>query len=745
MEETKYTIAQANSKLDKNGKFTEDLVSCRQNLNFILAKPENVDYIDVSPKQLVSVAASLIPFLENDDANRALMGSNMMRQAVPLMKPEAPLVGTGIESDVALDSGVTIVAKRDGIVDKIDGKRIVIKASEEKDFSKSGVDIYNLQKFKRSNQNTCINQKPLVRVGDKVKSGDIIADGPSTRIGELALGKNVTVAFMPWQGYNFEDSILISERCVTDDVFTSIHIEEFEVMARDTKLGEEDITRDIPNVNEEALKNLDESGIVYIGAEVKPGDILVGKVTPKGDSASGPEEKLLRSIFGEKAIDVTDTSLRMPSGSGGTVVDVRVFNRHGIEKDERSIIIERSEIESVQQDKLVEVEILERSIKQSASSILSGLKNDKKIKNLDVGEVIDQSKINNILINDIFKIVVKDNKALEAMNKLRDQYNSANLDIQNRFEDKVLKIRQGDDLLPSVMKMVKVFVAMKRRLRPGDKMSGRHGNKGVVSKIVPVEDMPYMESGQPVDIVLNPLGVPSRMNVGQILETHLGWACSELGNKLKVLINKMHKKVEKNDEIKKILTTVYGDDLYNKTIDKLTKSEFVDYIENMQNGFQIATPVFDGAKEFDVTSMLKTSGLPESGQTFLWDGRTGEKFDRSVTVGTIYMLKLHHLVEDKIHARSTGPYSLVTQQPLGGKAQNGGQRFGEMEVWALEAYGASYTLQEILTVKSDDVAGRVKVYETIVKGEENFESGIPESFNVLVKEIKSLALNVELN
>ncbi len=745
MEETKYTIAQANSKLDKNGKFTEELVSCRQNLNFILAKPENVDYVDVSPKQLVSVAASLIPFLENDDANRALMGSNMMRQAVPLMKPEAPLVGTGIESDVALDSGVTIVAKRDGIVDKIDGKRIVIKASEEKDFSKSGVDIYNLQKFKRSNQNTCINQKPLVRVGDKVKSGDIIADGPSTKIGELALGKNVTVAFMPWQGYNFEDSILISERCVTDDVFTSIHIEEYEVMARDTKLGEEDITRDIPNVNEEALKNLDESGIVYIGAEVKPGDILVGKVTPKGDSASGPEEKLLRSIFGEKAIDVIDTSLKMPSGSGGTVVDVRVFNRHGIEKDERSILIERSEIESVQQDRLVEEEILHRSIKQRASSILSGLKNDKKVKNLDAGEVIDEANIKELTINDLFKLSVNDSKASDAMEKLRDQYNSANLDIQNRFEDKVLKIQQGDDLLPSVMKMVKVFVAMKRRLRPGDKMSGRHGNKGVVSKIVPVEDMPYMESGQPVDIVLNPLGVPSRMNVGQILETHLGWACSEIGNKLKTLINQYNNKNEKHDEVKKLLTNVYGGDFYSRTINKLSNSEFSDYIENMKSGIPIATPVFDGAKEADVTSMLNSAGLPGSGQTFLWDGRTGEKFDRAVTVGTIYMLKLHHLVEDKIHARSTGPYSLVTQQPLGGKAQNGGQRFGEMEVWALEAYGASYTLQEILTVKSDDVAGRVKVYETIVKGEENFESGIPESFNVLVKEIKSLALNVELN
>jgi len=745
MEETKYTIAQANSVINKNGKFTEQLVSCRQNLNFILSKPENIDYIDVSPKQLVSVAASLIPFLENDDANRALMGSNMMRQAVPLLKPEAPLVGTGIESDVALDSGVTIVAKRNGVVDKIDGKRIVIKASDEQDYSQSGVDIYNLQKFKRSNQNTCINQKPLVRVGDKVKSGDIIADGPSTKIGELALGKNVTVAFMPWQGYNFEDSILISERCVTDDVFTSIHIEEYEVMARDTKLGEEDITRDIPNVNEESLKNLDESGVVYIGAEVKPGDILVGKVTPKGDSASGPEEKLLRSIFGEKAIDVTDTSLKMPSGSGGIVVDVRVFNRHGIEKDERSITIERAEIDSVQEDKKVEEEILERSIKQRASSILTGSVLIAKIKDFNKGEKLDEDKINKLPVSDLFKISIDNNKKLETLSQLKDQYNSAKKDIQDRFEDKVLKIRQGDDLLPSVMKMVKVFVAIKRRLRPGDKMSGRHGNKGVVSKIVPVEDMPYRENGKPVDIVLNPLGVPSRMNVGQILETHLGWSCTELGEKLKDLINKNQKIIEKNDKIKSFLKLIYGNESYEENIDNLNSSEFLDLCENIQNGVPISTPVFDGAKEHDVTKMLELASLPKSGQTYLWDGRTGERFDRPVTVGTIYMLKLHHLVEDKIHARSTGPYSLVTQQPLGGKAQLGGQRFGEMEVWALEAYGASYTLQEILTVKSDDVAGRVKVYETIVKGEENFESGIPESFNVLVKEIKSLALNVELN
>ncbi len=745
MEETKFTIAQANSVLDKNGKFIEELVSSRANLDFILSKPENIDYIDVSPKQLVSVAASLIPFLENDDANRALMGSNMMRQAVPLLKPEAPLVGTGIESDVALDSGVTIVAKRDGTVDKIDGKRIVIKASNEKDYSQSGVDIYNLQKFKRSNQNTCINQKPLVRVGDKVKLGDIIADGPSTKTGELALGKNVTVAFMPWQGYNFEDSILISERCVTDDVFTSIHIEEYEVMARDTKLGEEDITRDIPNINEEALKNLDESGIVYIGAEVKPGDILVGKVTPKGDSASGPEEKLLRSIFGEKAIDVTDTSLKMPSGSGGIVVDVRVFNRHGIDKDERSITIERAEIESVQQDKNVEEEILERSIKQRASTILINTKLIKKVKSFEAGTSLTEEIIFNLTVAELFRISVEDKSKTEALLQLRSQYENAKTDIQDRFEDKVLKIRQGDDLLPSVMKMVKVFVAIKRRLRPGDKMSGRHGNKGVVSKIVPVEDMPYRENGKPVDIVLNPLGVPSRMNVGQILETHLGWSCKELGEQLTDLINKNQKKIEKEEKISKFLKSVYGDEIYSENIDTLTNSEFKDLCENIQSGVPISTPVFDGAKENDVTKMLDLAKLPNSGQTTLWDGRTGEKFDRPVTVGIIYMLKLHHLVEDKIHARSTGPYSLVTQQPLGGKAQLGGQRFGEMEVWALEAYGASYTLQEILTVKSDDVAGRVKVYETIVKGEENFESGIPESFNVLVKEIKSLALNVELN
>jgi len=560
-------------------------------------------------------------------------------------------------------------------------------------------------------------------------------------LGELALGRNVTVAFMPWLGYNFEDSILISERCVTDDVFTSIHIEEHEVMSRDTKLGTEEITRDIPNVSEEALRNLDESGIVYIGAEVKPYDILAGKVTPKGDTPTGPEEKLLRSIFGEKAVDVIDTSLRLPAGSDGIVVDVKVFNRHGIEKDERSIAIERFEIEMIQEDKTVEEEILERNTKQRVAQIIksSGI-NEKII----VDEEIEKKEIEQMSLNNLFKKSLKSDSKNESLLKLIDQYNKVKLDIKERFEDKVEKIRQGDELLPSVMKMVKVFVAVKRRLRPGDKMSGRHGNKGVISKIVPVEDMPYMKNGKPVDIVLNPLGVPSRMNVGQILETHLGWSCSELGENLKKLVNENQKKTNLVESVVSLLKSIYGIDFYDKTINNLSSVEFNDLCENLIKGVPISTPVFDGANEKNVTDMLKLANLPTSGQTMLWNGRTGEKFDRPVTVGTIYMLKLHHLVEDKIHARSTGPYSLVTQQPLGGKSQLGGQRFGEMEVWALEAYGASYTLQEILTVKSDDVAGRVKVYETIVKGEENFQSGVPESFNVLVKEIKSLGLNIEL-
>jgi DNA-directed RNA polymerase subunit beta len=742
IEEEKFTIAQANSPINKERNFEEELVSCRKNLNFLLSNRENIDYIDVSPKQLVSVAAALIPFLENDDANRALMGSNMMRQAVPLLKPESPLVGTGMERDVALDSGVTIVAKRNGEVDKIDGKRIVVKASDDKDLSQSGVDIYNLSKFKRSNQNTCINQKPLVKVGDVIKAGDIIADGPATKLGELALGKNVTVAFMPWQGYNFEDSILISERCVTDDVFTSIHIEEYEAMARDTKLGAEEITRDIPNVSEESLRNLDESGIVYVGAEVKPSDILVGKVTPKSETSSSPEEKLLRSIFGEKATDVRDSSLKLPSGSAGVVIDVRVFNRHGIEKDERSIAIERSEIELVQEDKKVEEEILIRNIKSRAIEILKNKSINKPYKNLNENEPLKDDFLNELSLREIWKLSFSENSINLNLQKLKKQFDDANEDIKLRFEDKVIKIKQGDDLLPTVMKVVKVFVAVKRRLMPGDKMAGRHGNKGVVSKIVPVEDMPYMESGKPVDIVLNPLGVPSRMNVGQILETHLGWSCSELGDQIKTLLKNFENTVE---EIKKKLKAIYGDKYYDEVVSKLNKKELFELVENISNGVPIATPVFDGASTTNITDMLGLAKLPNSGQTTLWDGISGEKFDRPVTVGIIYMLKLNHLVEDKIHARSTGPYSLVTQQPLGGKAQLGGQRFGEMEVWALEAYGASYTLQEILTVKSDDVAGRTKVYETIVKGNNNFESGVPESFNVLIKEIRALGLNIELN
>jgi len=744
IEEEKYTIAQANTKMDEKGNFLEELVSCRKSLNFILSKPDSVEYIDVSPKQLVSVAASLIPFLENDDANRALMGSNMMRQAVPLIKPESPLVGTGIEKDVALDSGVTIVAKRDGKVDKIDGKRIVVKAFE-KDLSKSGVDIYNLFKFQKSNQNTTINQKPLVKVGDIIKEGDIIADGPATKLGELALGKNVTVAFMPWLGYNFEDSILISERCVTDDVFTSVHIEEYEIMTRDTKLGTEEITRDIPNISEESLRNLDESGVVYIGAEVKASDILVGKVTPKGDSISNPEEKLLRSIFGEKATDVRDSSLKMPPGSNGIVVDVKVFNRHGIEKDERSTAIERSEIESVQEDKLVEEEILERSIKIRLQEMSKDKKLSENFKKFQSQSSLSASDLDEISLSDQWKLKFQDEKVNNDMTMLKDQFANIKTDIKERFEDKVSKIQQGDDLLPNVLKMVKVFVAVKRSLKPGDKMAGRHGNKGVISKIVPAEDMPYRENGKPVDVVLNPLGVPSRMNVGQILETHLGWACSELGEKINQIIKDHNDMQKRNNLIHDILKKVYSKNVYEENILQLNNKEFDELTKTLSSGIPISTPVFDGASVDDVTDLLKLAGLPSSGQTTLWDGRTGEQFDRKVTVGTIYMLKLHHLVEDKIHARSTGPYSLVTQQPLGGKAQLGGQRFGEMEVWALEAYGAAYTLQEMLTVKSDDVAGRTKVYETIVKGDDKFESGIPESFNVLVNEIKSLGLDIDLN
>ena len=740
MEETKYTIAQANATLDARNRIVDELVSCRKGGNFMMTTPEQVDYIDVSPKQLVSVAAALIPFLENDDANRALMGSNMQRQAVPLLTAEAPLVGTGMEDVVARDSGAAIAARRTGVVDQVDATRIVIRATEEMDTTKPGVDIYRLAKFQRSNQNTCINQRPLVRVGDTVQQGDIIADGPSTQLGELALGKNVLVAFMPWNGYNFEDSILISERIVRDDVFTSIHIEEFETMARDTKLGPEEITRDIPNVGEEALKNLDEAGIVYIGAEVNAGDILVGKVTPKGETPMTPEEKLLRAIFGEKAADVRDTSLRVPPGVTGTVVEVRVFNRHGIDKDQRALAIERAEEERLAKDRDDELAILERNIFARLSELLLNKVVASGPKGITPDTKITQQVLDATQRHLWWQIGLRNEKAQAEIESLKKQYDESRARLDKRFADKVEKLRRGDELAPGVMKMVKVFVAVKRKLQPGDKMAGRHGNKGVISRITPMEDMPYLEDGTPVDVVLNPLGVPSRMNVGQILETHLGWASAGLGRQIGDLLDKVRRD-GKLDPLRKTLKSIYGGD---ERLGELGEQDMVEMAGNLRTGVPVATPVFDGAKEKDIVEMLNGAGLSGTGQVTLFDGRTGEAFKRQVTVGYIYMLKLHHLVDDKIHARSIGPYSLVTQQPLGGKAQFGGQRFGEMEVWALEAYGAAYTLQEILTVKSDDVAGRTKVYEAIVRGEDNFEAGIPESFNVLVKEMRSLGLNVEL-
>ncbi len=740
MEETRYHIAQANVPISGQGKIEDDMVTCRFGGDVFLESAEHIDYIDVSPKQLVSVAAALIPFLENDDANRALMGSNMQRQAVPLVTAEAPLVGTGMESVVARDSGAAISARRTGIIDQVDATRIVIRATEETDPSKSGVDIYNLRKFQRSNQNTCINQRPLVRVGDEVQAGDIVADGPSTDLGDLALGRNVLVAFMPWMGYNFEDSILISERVVRDDVFTSIHIEEFEVMARDTKLGPEEITRDIPNVSEEALKNLDEAGIVYIGAEVNPGDILVGKITPKGESPMTPEEKLLRAIFGEKASDVRDTSLKLPPGVSGTVVEVRVFNRHGVEKDERAMAIEREEIERLAKDRDDELQILDRNVYGRLSDVLLGKQVAKGPGDLAKDSKITEQTLQGLSRTEMWEIALKNDKAMAEVEAIRKQYEDAKRRLEQRFVDKVDKLQRGDELMPGVMKMVKVFVAVKRKIQPGDKMAGRHGNKGVISQILPIEDMPYLEDGTQVDIVLNPLGVPSRMNVGQILETHLGWACRGLGRQIGEAVD-AYRETSDTSQLKENLKRVYGDD---ETIPSLDESELIELGENLRGGVPIATPVFDGAHEADIVEMLDQAGLDHSGQVQLFDGRTGEPFDRKVTVGYIYMLKLHHLVDDKIHARSIGPYSLVTQQPLGGKAQFGGQRFGEMEVWALEAYGAAYTLQEMLTVKSDDVAGRTKVYEAIVRGDDTFEAGIPESFNVLVKEMRALGLNVEL-
>ncbi len=744
MEEERLVVAQADAPMDTGGKFTQELVSVRKQGDFRLVKPEDVTAIDVSPKQLVSVAAALIPFLENDDANRALMGSNMQRQAVPLIRADAPLVGTGMEAAVARDSGATIVARRPGIVDQIDGARIVVRATNE-DATTKGVDIYRLRKFMRSNQSTCINQRPLVKVGDRVFEGDIIADGPSTELGELALGRNVLVAFMPWNGYNFEDSILISERIARDDVFTSIHIEEFEVMARDTKLGQEEITRDIPNVGEEALKNLDEAGIVYIGAEVNPGDILVGKVTPKGESPMTPEEKLLRAIFGEKASDVRDTSLKLPPGVTGTIVDVRVFSRRGVDKDERAMAIERSEIERLAKDRDDEKAIQERSFLNRLREKLLSHKASGGFKGIKAGTEIDEAVLAEHPRGSWRHIGVQDDSVMADIEILKREYDAAIGRLQARFDSKVEKLQRGDELPPGVMKMVKVFIAVKRKLQPGDKMAGRHGNKGVVSRVVPVEDMPFLEDGTSVDLVLNPLGVPSRMNVGQILETHLGWACANLGKQIGELVEDYRRTGAQRDELLEMLKEIYGDAVYSQQIATLDTAQLIEMCENLKKGIPIATPVFDGARMADIEGMLTRAGLQTSGQVLLTDGRTGETFERKVTVGYIYMLKLHHLVDDKIHARSIGPYSLVTQQPLGGKAQFGGQRFGEMEVWALEAYGAAYTLQEMLTVKSDDVSGRTKVYEAIVREQDNFEAGIPESFNVLVKELKSLGLNVDLD
>src|SRR6202522_3899067 len=742
MEEGRYTVAQANSAIDPKGRFTDDLVVVRHSGDVQLIPPEKVDFMDVSPKQLVSVAAALIPFLENDDANRALMGSNMQRQAVPLVRAEAPFVGTGMEGVVARDSGAAIAGRRTGVVDQVAATRIVIRATDEADPTKPGVDIYRLMKFQRSNQNTCINQRPLVKVGDQVNKGDIIADGPSTDLGELALGRNALVAFMPWNGYNFEDSILLSERIVKDDVFTSIHIEEFEVMARDTKLGPEEITRDIPNVSEEALKNLDEAGIVYIGAEVRAGDILVGKITPKGESPMTPEEKLLRAIFGEKASDVRDTSLRVPPGVQGTVVEVRVFNRHGVEKDERALAIEREEIERLAKDRDDEQAILDRNVYGRLAELLEGRQGIAGPKGFKKDTKITRAVLDEYPRSQWWSFASPNDKVMAEIEAIRKQYDESKKRLEQRFLDKVEKLQRGDELPPGVMKMVKVFVAVKRKIQPGDKMAGRHGNKGVVSKIVPVEDMPFLEDGTHADIVLNPLGVPSRMNVGQILESHLGWACAGLGRRIGQAVDAYLATAKQDTRpLKETLRKIYGED---ETIKSLNDNELMELGGNLSHGVPIATPVFDGAKEADIEEMLKLAGLDASGQSTVYDGRTGDAFDRKVTVGYIYMLKLHHLVDDKIHARSIGPYSLVTQQPLGGKAQFGGQRFGEMEVWALEAYGAAYTLQEMLTVKSDDVAGRTKVYESIVRGDDTFESGIPESFNVLVKEMRSLGLNVEL-
>ena len=742
IEEGQYVIAQANATLNEKGEFTDDLISCRTQNEFTLSAPDKIDFMDVSPKQIVSVAASLIPFLEHDDANRALMGSNMQRQAVPTLRSETPMVGTGMERAVAIDSGVTVVARRGGSVDSVDASRIVVRVNDDETTAgEPGVDIYSLTKYTRSNQNTCINQRPLVNAGDAIKRGDVLADGPSTDLGELALGQNLLVAFMPWNGYNFEDSILISERVVEEDRFTTIHIEELTCVARDTKLGPEEITADIPNVGDSALAKLDEAGIAFIGAEVRAGDILVGKVTPKGETQLTPEEKLLRAIFGEKASDVKDTSLRVPPGMDGTVIDVRVFTRDGVEKDSRALAIEKSELERVRKDLADQQRILEDDLFQRVRGMIEGKAAEAGPKKIKSGTQIDDAYLADLPREQWFEIRFKDEETNAQLETVSERLKGQRKAFEKRFEEKKAKITAGDDLAPGVLKMVKVYLAVKRRVQPGDKMAGRHGNKGVISSIVPVEDMPYMADGTPVDIVLNPLGVPSRMNIGQILETHLGWAAKGLGAKIGKMLEAQHAVVE----LRKFLNQVYNETGGQKEdIKSMSDAEVIELASNLKKGVPMATPVFDGASEEEIKNLLTLADLPTSGQTTLHDGRTGEQFERPVTVGYMYMLKLNHLVDDKMHARSTGPYSLVTQQPLGGKAQFGGQRFGEMEVWALEAYGAAYTLQEMLTVKSDDVNGRTQMYKAIVDGNHEMKAGMPESFNVLVKEIRSLAINIEL-
>jgi DNA-directed RNA polymerase subunit beta len=747
LQEEGHYIAQSNSPIGKNGELLEDFVSCRHNTETVMAKPSDVTLMDVLPNQLVSVAASLIPFLENDDANRALMGSNMQRQAVPLIRTRSPLIGTGMEGIVARDSGVTVISRRDGVVESVDAARIVVRATMDSDELVSAKpDIYNLVKFQRSNQNTCINQCPIVEPGDVVKAGDVLADGPATERGELALGENILVAFMPWQGYNFEDSILISERLVKEDYFTSIHIEEFECVARDTKLGKEEITCDIPNVGEDALRDLDESGIVRIGAEVKPQDVLVGKITPKGETQLSPEEKLLRAIFGEKAGDVRDSSLRVPPGVQGIVIGAKIFSRKGTEKDERSKQIEDQEKEKLLADQRDEARIISEAYHAKMQKMLLGkttgvrLVDDKGKVLCTKGQKIDSAMLLEVPIRYWPEVQIEGNKGENVVLQLALQLEEELKVIDALYKDKISKLTKGDELPPGVIKMVKVYIAIKRKLSVGDKMAGRHGNKGVVSRILPMEDMPYMADGTPVDIVLNPLGVPSRMNVGQILETHLGWGALQLGRQIEAMLEGAWRGEALRAKIKKIFTEEH----HQKLIDGLNDDGLRRFAKTVGNGVHFATPVFDGAKEKDIRAALSLAELPSSGQATLFDGRTGDPFDHDVTVGVMYMLKLHHLVDDKIHARSIGPYSLVTQQPLGGKAQFGGQRLGEMEVWAMEAYGAAYALQEFLTVKSDDVIGRTRMYEAIVKGEQTLESGLPESFNVLLKELQSLCLNVEL-